>query len=1546
MSFRDLIDHVTGLFGDSPPNITQKDILDEDIRKTYPQYAGIPDEALAAAAATKDPTHYGFLGQYAPDSPVEPARVPKTMRTERFYQRYPDEAKNEATASLASIRQQFPSYTKVPDEQLAAAAEKNDPAQYQGLVAKLKAPDLEKARKQMYERTLAVSEEVLGQLKTAIGNTTGAIPVEKFREGFNRIVSPKIEQAKVAIINDFAPSEESIVEMTQKTGKIPYADIAYRTALQTVVSQVPSTLEGLSTAVLAPPIIKGAAALERFGAGALAGKYPVLSGILEKIYGNLKGVRLNPDVMPEGFKPPPTQGAPAPATEFSFMTPDQKALPAGETAPALTGRAPTPGIAGKRPAVPQLKGGVEGAGFRMTSSPDVAAFMEHLGYSPKRGDVITRAGYPPPESLPVKRGTLPLSLEQAAIENRAATLVETKHPDLIRQYQEKFGKTLDVDKARELFPDYAASPEARSLNAGAVHEPASTLIRAIYKQELAKPVQGNADTVLFTAGGGGVGKSESLKAVGPLFTERAGIIYDGTLAHPDSSIQKIDQALASGRKAEIVSVFRDPQGSLEHVLHRAMRDGRTVPLKEWVKAHNEAPKTMRLLVQKYKANPDVSFHFIDNSLGKGNARMTGIEVLDKSVYTDYGEAQRYVYEQRRQGKISEAVYRGTTGEPSGLGVEGRAGDGGLAQQPAGRVAPPEIPPPKPIIPEVGKSTIRPAEPAFARRGETGSVTLGSESAPSSAGPATNEVQDRIGAYSDNTPLAKRAENAVHQLYQDTLDRFHSISRYTQMATEGFTKPILPGENPVLLARSYLGVSGKADTFLRQKTFRNTPEGNIKFTGQGLDEVMRPMRGALPDLDNYLVARRTLDLAGRDIQTGVPPETAAKAVAELEAKYPQIKDVAAGIQGWNDSLLQYLVDSGRIGEQNYEAIKAANQFYAPMQRVMDEAQNPEFTTKNKNVFDRIINPIKKIKGSKRQIISPIESMVRNTFTIMDAADRNAVARAIVNLRQMSPEVAELIAPVENVSRGTITVYDNGKPKHYEVPPDLLKTMQGLHEEGMGMLAKILSYPASILRAGATLTPEFAARNPIRDQWNAMINAKFGFIPGWDFQRGLFSLLKADESYARWQASGGAQSFMVSLDKTVNDVRYRPPVGYGAKFEQYAKNPLRMLQDLSELSEKPTRLGVFKKAQAAGASDIEAGFEARESTTDFGRRGARTRSINAIYAFFNARLQGAEKTARAFRERPLRSSLAAAPLILASIYNYLTYKDDKDFQELPKWRRLLFWNFRAGHHWVSIPKGDVGVIFGGTAEKILEFIDQHDPSKLSQFAGDLFDQISPMDVKGGGYIPTGIKPIVENVANYNFFRQRPIVPQGKQGLLPEHQFTNYDTEITKAVGRALHVSPAKVTNLISGLTGGLGRYALEGLDAAGIRAGVFPKRPEQPKQPADYPLLRGFVARNPRGFGSNSANEFYQNLNEVMQARESIKKVPAEGRRIFYAHPEVVAYRGFEKTAKALSLLREKRNQIMQSNWPVERKRQYGERIDETVTDMTRRINQQYEKLKKK
>ena len=230
------------------------------------------------------------------------------------------------------------------------------------------------------------------------------------------------------------------------------------------------------------------------------------------------------------------------------------------------------------------------------------------------------------------------------------------------------GRILNTDDAREMSPEYRAD-RTRSAD---VHEPSSAFVKQMYAEKLSKPTPPGMDnTVLFTAGGTGAGKTTGLQMVQDVHPDvkDAELVYDTNMNTFESADKKIKQALESGRKVGIVYTYRDPVEALENgALKRASRmeaemgTGRTVPIDEHFKTHAGARDVMERLQAKYGDDHRFSMMVVDNSRGPKKAAVSSLDKLPKLDHTQVRKGLNDALENAyRTGQISAAIYQGTRG---------------------------------------------------------------------------------------------------------------------------------------------------------------------------------------------------------------------------------------------------------------------------------------------------------------------------------------------------------------------------------------------------------------------------------------------------------------------------------------------------------------------------------------------------------------------------------------------------------------------------------------------------------------------------------------------------------------------------------------------------------------------------------------------------------------------------------------------------------------------------------------------------------------------
>jgi len=780
-------------------------------------------------------------------------------------------------------------------------------------------------------------------------------------------------------------------------------------------------------------------------------------------------------------------------------------------------------------------------------------------------------------------------------------------------------------------------------------------------------------------------------------------------------------------------------------------------------------------------------------------------------------------------------------------------------------------------------------------------------------PSSSKVMDHISFEEPRQRLLDRFRSGLAGLKRAIADDLHPIDRFVTVSKELGSEVSLE-ENPYIWARLLRGISGKSNTFLEKGTFGKrywkTEGGRAvpDFKGPGLYQILESVRdaGNHQAFSAYLTSRRAVELADKGIVTGIAKQDALKSIAELDRANPGFRGTAQQVYKYQDDLIEYARESGLLSNDMVARLRTYKD-YVPFHRVMDSMETQGFTG---NKMANIVSPIKRMVGSERRIINPLESIIKNTHALIEAADRNQVGVMMARMASESPELQSLFkakkAPVSKVAKvnakelgidisglseadanmlvdifrpatyakgaNEVTVMINGQKRFFDVDPDLYKSLTNIDQVDLGLFGKFFGAPARWLRAGAILSPDFMVKNPVRDQLTAFVYSKFGFLPGIDWMKGMGQMLNKSDDYHLYRMSGAEHSNLVSVDRAMTG-RTVKEIAEEKGFTDYIKNPVDLLRTLSEVGEKGTRLGEFSRGLAAGESPMAAGFSAREVSQDFSKMGVVTRAVNQIIPFFGANVGGWTRAKTAFTERPIQSSAKAfLGITLPSILLYSINRNDPRYKEIPQWQKDTFWIIPTPNAMLRFPKPVlVGQVFGSVPERFLEFLDERDPEMLTETLKSVVGEGVP------GWAPQAVLPFVENATNHNFFLDRPIVPRDREDAPKEMQYSGRTTEAAKALGKWVNLSPAQIDNVFSAYTGGLGRYATDILDPALRATGIADRISDPDPTLADIPVLRSFVVRDPYGSSGVSVDKFYDALKDFEGQEKMYKELIALGRQ---------------------------------------------------------------------
>lgn len=726
-------------------------------------------------------------------------------------------------------------------------------------------------------------------------------------------------------------------------------------------------------------------------------------------------------------------------------------------------------------------------------------------------------------------------------------------------------------------------------------------------------------------------------------------------------------------------------------------------------------------------------------------------------------------------------------------------------------------------------------------------------------------------------------------------------------------------------------------------------------GPGLQTILKDLKpGDRESFATYLALKRAAELEARGKRSGF--EQARLPHAELLVLELKFESTRKALQKWMKNGRNLLVQAGLLDARSAQAMDAANQDYVPFYRLYEKMNGvslgPE-TAKNAGGYVDLQSGIRKIKGSDRAIIDPLNSIMKNAFMFRKLAEQNHIGVQFFDLvRQVQGhgKWGETIKPKQQVTtvshaevvkklieqgviqqesdlpvnadlmlklyqamtkpdtkNGEVIIFKNGKREHWEVKDALL--MEALKKADAdaamlstigSMMVKLFGLPARVLRWGATGGPWFAVPNFIRDtvQGGVMSQSpKGGFVPFVDSLKGAFEVLRKGHHYERWKEAGGEFSGMVTgtqaFARLVEDALPKEPMArrmvealaHPKEWRRGFGKALDLVGAFGKFTEEATRVGEFMRAKKHGASDMAAANLSKTLSLNFARAGEVSRVLNQFIPFFNATVQGLDQFYRAHSDPKTRSATIMKGLMYITLPSLLCWalgKDDEEIQNLPDYRKNLFWNINlkplaaalgmpdAGFI-LSIPKPFLlGAVYGTSVEKMLDHATGRDPNGARKMAANVLgNTIDPFEVVTQ---IAGVRGMIEAKTNHSFFTGREVVPQNLQQLPPEYQYDVMTSQTARMVGQFTGQSPMMIDHLVRSYFATAGTFGTDLIDMSMAATGLADLPPSPKKGVMEYPILKRFAA------SPYAANAFVQRFHEAskdMEGKIAVLNKQAEG-----------------------------------------------------------------------
>ena len=554
--------------------------------------------------------------------------------------------------------------------------------------------------------------------------------------------------------------------------------------------------------------------------------------------------------------------------------------------------------------------------------------------------------------------------------------------------------------------------------------------------------------------------------------------------------------------------------------------------------------------------------------------------------------------------------------------------------------------------------------------------------------------------------------------------------------------------------------------------------------------------------------------------------------------------------FNSDLLGFMVSKGLIDESTRKYLLNVYGVYVPWQRVFesDMESAPIDTIINKWFDEDLPNAthakgsladltpaIKALTktGSDRMIKDPLVGSCNNVFTIVSKALRNDIAKSVTNLlgdrelRKMGLEgLSDLLmqVPDQNAKPSDKTrmfyVYDKGKKVLWQATDPLLyEALAGTDVASTkNALQLTLATMADLKRFTTTSSAGFAVTNFLRDTFTAMVRSRSNkwlpVVPIWDSVQGVFLQHPKDEKGVYLNALmeiAGVKNANLRREDTHIKANVRSLMGGKTPVSPSGENFIKAAMTygkklyygytgvLDEIEMAP-RIREAERLLREKNSLWKSIEGAREITMDFSKGGKATKKLNTYVPFLNANMQGLKNFFGTYSGNEININKAlfrTSLLVGAGVALWALNHNDEWYRNLDPDIKNRFFCINVGNDTVmTIPKPEGFGALISAAERTLDYCYDND----KEAPGYLGDYIR------GAFSPSAttfaLAPIAEYVFNYDFFRNRDLIPQNLKKVRNDLQYNSSTSELGKKAGSLFGISPMAFDHMIRGYLGNIG------------------------------------------------------------------------------------------------------------------------------------------------
>ena len=602
----------------------------------------------------------------------------------------------------------------------------------------------------------------------------------------------------------------------------------------------------------------------------------------------------------------------------------------------------------------------------------------------------------------------------------------------------------------------------------------------------------------------------------------------------------------------------------------------------------------------------------------------------------------------------------------------------------------------------------------------------------------------------------------------------------------------------------------------------------KAIGKSITDIFnQPKKAKLSEAFNdYLFHKSNIERHKNDKGSVVPVHESQKLTREYEKSYPEFKEWANEVNKYNRNNLQKQVDAGLYTQELADTITKMYDFYVPFFEDIERMYIPDESGEIKKS-----GTVKRATGgSNRNLLSFEEAMMQQTQSTITAIRKNQLYKEIVDSSHEKAQIGD--GNLSNLYADDTGYYLTAKIDGENVTANISEDLyRGLENKGeryikdieqkMSKLTKPLQWAGNVRRNLLTSwSPTFIAKNFVKDIQDAPLNSKYATDWSLNYPKALAELSTGKGQHVQEFLNMYGQAGILGdyvIDSGISDVT-----------DIKTRKKLAGFTKMNEVIELAPRYAEYLASLKNSTSQMEALYNAREVTTNFGRGGIITKALNRNgFTFLNASVQGFNKMYRNFSGENGAKGVANAALkatmfgVAPALFNALAFgtgdEEDEDYKALPDYIKDNYYLFKTDDgEFIRIPKGRMVSVFGSAARRTLEYT-QGEKDAYDGFISNAYSQIGIQNPLESNIFA----PLIQTYGSENgtAWYGGDIVPSRLQDVPKGEQYDETTDAFSIWLGEKTGISPYKFNYVLDQYTGGIGDLLLPTITEEATSDGSF-------------------------------------------------------------------------------------------------------------------------------